>query len=131
MAATGAAASGAAAATGVAPAPIAPTSEAAAIPPAAAPGAPGNGDGADVVASAPEAAMDRSARYVSRASAMAAAVGNRSPGSSAMARRTIASRAGGMPARTSAISGGRAARRAIAIAAALSPSNGRRPVSIS
>ena len=65
--------------------------------------------------SAPSAATDRSARYVSSASAIAAAVGKRAPGSRAIARRTIASRAGGIPARTSDISGGWAESRAIAI----------------
>ena len=43
----------------------------------------------------------------------------------------MASRAGGMPARTADGDGTEPDSRAIAIEAALSPSNGRRPVSIS
>src|SRR5580765_6255977 len=67
----------------------------------------------------------------SRASAIAVADGQRSFGSSASALRVIAARSGGTDGRTVAGSGIGPDRRARATDAALSPSQGRTPVSIS
>src|SRR3954454_12245838 len=68
---------------------------------------------------------------VSIASAIADADANRSIGSGASALRVIAARSGGTEVRTSAGSGTGPLRRARATLAALSPSHGRTPVSIS
>src|SRR3954467_6440856 len=63
--------------------------------------------------------------------AIADADANRSIGSGASALRVIAARSGGTEVRTSAGSGTGPLRRARATLAALSPSHGRTPVSIS
>ena len=70
-------------------------------------------------------------RDASSASAIAAAEAKRSIGSGARALRVIAARSGGIDGRTRAGSGTGPLRRASATAAALSPSHGRVPVSIS
>ena len=62
---------------------------------------------------------------------MAAALPKRSAGFMAMAFQSIDSRTAGMPWRSVDGAGGGPDRRASAIAAAVSPSHGRRPVSIS
>ncbi len=84
-------------------------------------------------AAAAAGAMGRapSPRKPSRASAIAFALTKRAAGSGLSARRSIASRTGGTFGRTAETSGGGAEMRAIATAAALSPSQGRRPESSS
>src|SRR4051812_2685030 len=85
-------------------------------------------------AAAPAAAADApppGARVPSRASAMTDAEAQRSFGSRASARRTIEARSGGTDGRTTIGSGIGPDSRASATDAALSPSHGREPTSIS
>src|SRR5687767_11409206 len=78
-----------------------------------------------------DAAAPAVVRDVSRASAIEAADSNRSIGLDASALRVIAARSGGSDGRTSTGSGTGPDSRASATLAALSPSHGRLPVSIS
>src|SRR5258706_2066655 len=74
-----------------------------------------------IVAAVWAAAARPSVTYRSRASAIAAADSNRSAGSRAIARRAIASSAGGTDGFAASALGVGPLRRAVAIAAALSP----------
>src|SRR5262245_2414225 len=113
-----------------APAPAAPSAAPATAAPAT-PAPPGPSPlpaAAPAPAPAPAAEPGASPAKASSASAISFADPNRSEGFVASALRSIASSAGGMPPWTAEGLGTGPVRRAVAIAAAVSPVHGRRPV---